>query len=53
MSDIRSLWKLAQKIRLKLLKQKWEFQGKFTNYKIPALLSTSMKWALLGPHTMN
>ena len=51
--DIRSLWKLAQKIRLKLLKQKWEFQGKFTSYKIPALLSTFMKWALLGPHTMN
>ena len=42
-SDIRSLWKLAKKIRLEVLEQKWEFQGKFTNYKMPALLSTFMK----------
>ena len=52
-SDIRSLWKLAKKIRLEVLEQKWEFQGKFTNYKMPALLSTFMKSVLLGPHTMN
>ena len=51
-SDICSLWKLAKKIGLEVLEQKWEFQRKFTNYKIPALLSTFMKWVLLGLHTM-
>ena len=30
-SDICSLWKLSKKIRLEILEQKWEFQGKFTN----------------------
>ena len=35
------------------MEQKWEFQGQFTNYKIAALLSTFMKWVLLGLHTMN
>ena len=52
-SDVRSLWKLAKKIRLGVLEQKWEFQGKFTNYEMPSLLSTFMKWVLLGPHTIN
>ena len=52
-NDIRSLWKLAKKIRIEVLEQKWLFQGKLTNYKMPALLSTFMKWVLLGPHRMN
>ena len=52
-SDIRSLWKLAKKIRLDVLEQKWEFQGKFLNYKMLTLLSTFMKRVLLGPLTMN
>ena len=51
-SDICSLWKLAKKIGLEVLEQKWEFQGKFTNYNMPALLSTFMKWVLLDLHTM-
>ena len=52
-SDIRSFWKLAKKICLEVLEQMWEFQGKFTNYKMLALLITFMKWVLLGPHTTN
>ena len=51
--DLRSLLKFAKKIRVEVLEQKWEFEEKFTNYKMPALLSTFMKWVLLGPHTMN
>ena len=32
-NDICSLWKLAKKIRIEVLEQKWELKGKFTNYK--------------------
>ena len=46
-SDIRSLWKFAKKFRLEALEQKWEFQGKFTNYKKLALVIT------FSPHTIN
>ena len=39
-SNIRSLWKLAKKIRNEVLEQKWEFQGEFTSSEMAALLST-------------
>ena len=43
----------CKRICLDVLEQKWEFQGKLMNYKVSTLLSTFMKWVLVGLHTMN
>lgn len=50
-SDIKALWKLAKRIRSEVLSQKWEFTGNLKSYESPTLLSTFLKWVLLGPHT--
>ena len=39
--DIRSLWKLAKKIRRNFPKM-WQFRGDFSTCDIPTLLNTSL-----------
>ena len=52
-NDVKALWKLAKSVRSEVLSQKWEFTGNFKSYDSPTLLSTFLKWVLLGPHTEN
>ena len=52
-NDIKALWRLAKRIRTDALSQAWEFNGNFENYKVSSLLSTFLKWVLLGPRTEN
>ena len=47
---MKSLLKLAKKLRKEILAYKWEFKGDFETYKPSTILSTSLKWVLLGPH---
>ena len=51
--DILSLWKLVKKIRGDVLQEKCLFKGDFSTYGLPPLLTTFMKWVLLGPYTGN
>ena len=48
-TDIKSMLKLAKKIRDELLSQSWKFTGDFSTYKTPALLSIFLKGFLFGP----
>ena len=48
-NDIKSMLKLAKKIRDELLSQSWKFTGDFSTYKTPALLSIFLKGFLFGP----
>ena len=52
-NDIKALWKLAKSIRSEVFAKKWQFTGNFKSYDSPRLLSTFLKWVLLGPHTEN
>ena len=50
-NDEKSLWKLSKQIREEILAQNWEFCGSLKLYKLPQLLSTFLKWVLIGPHS--
>ena len=49
-SDVKAMWKVANKIRKQLLQNKWKFEGNMTSFNAPPLLSTFLKWMLIGPH---
>ena len=48
-NDIKSMLKLAKKIREEILLQDWKFIGDFSTYITPAFLSIFLKWFLFGP----
>ena len=50
MSNMKSLWKVSKQIRKEILARNWEFNGNFESYTPPHLLSTFLKWVLIGPH---
>ena len=48
-NDIKSMLKLARKVREEILSPSWKFTGDFSTYKTPVLLSIFLKWVLFGP----
>ena len=49
-SDMKSLWKISRQIRKEILAEHCEFDCNFESYKPSHLLSTFLKWVLIGPH---
>ena len=50
-NNIKSKWKLFQQIRKEILAQNWEFSGSVESYKPPQLVTTFLRWVLIGPHS--
>ena len=48
-NDIKSMLKLAKKIREEILSQDWKFTGDFSTYKTLATPFNFLKWVLFGP----
>ena len=48
---IKSLWKLVRRLRAEVLQSKSRLSANFDCSEYPALLTTFMKWLLLGPCT--
>ena len=49
-SDIKDLYKVAGKVRKEILKSAWKFEGSMDNFTPPPLLSSLIKWILVGPN---
>ena len=47
--NMDKIWDTAKIIRNELLKrEKWKFTGSFDDFSLPPLLSTLVKWILIG-----
>lgn len=48
--EMNLVYEVASLVRKELLQEKqWKFTGSFTNFTVPKLLSTLLKWILIGP----
>lgn len=49
--DFNLLFKAAKILRMELISHnKWQYKGNFTDFEAPVLLSTLVKWLIVGPH---
>ena len=47
------MWKIAKCIRADFLVHKWRFEGDINNCIAPKLLTSFLKWVIIGPHTLD
>ena len=51
--ELKMMWDVAKIIRKDILKDKWKFNGDLNNFTAPQLLSTFLKWVLIGAKNRN
>ena len=52
-SKLKIMWDVAKIICKDILKEKWKFNGDLNSFTAPQLLSTFLKWVLIGTKNRN